>query len=128
VPTGSRRTAAAAKPNPLLLIISERPKGNGMKILPLALAAALAAHASFAQAQSTGSGISVLPPSSKEPAKETAKEPAKETPSAKSGKPDNQGTTGKASGSRTDNPTNALNDNRVSPTTGNPGIQSGRVK
>jgi hypothetical protein len=107
-----------------LLIISERPKGNGMKILPLALAAALAAHASFAQAQSTGSGISVLPPSSKE----TAKEPAKETPSAKSGKPDNQGTTGKASGSRTDNPTNALNDNRVSPTTGNPGIQSGRVK
>jgi hypothetical protein len=104
-----------------------------MKILPLALAAALAAHASFAQAQSTGSGISVLPPSSKETAKEPAKEPttepAKENPSAKPGKPAaNQGTTGKASGPRTDNPTNALDDNRVSPTTGNPGIQSGRVK
>ena len=96
-----------------------------MKILPLALAAALAAYASFAQAQSTGSGISVLPPSSKEPSKETSKE----TSSAKPDKPTtNQGTTGRASGSRTGNPTNALNDNRASPTTGNPGIQSGRVK
>jgi hypothetical protein len=90
-----------------------------MKILPLAFAVALATHASFAKAQSTGSGISVLPPSSKE----TAKETAKETPSAKPGEPaTNQGTTGKASGSRTDNPSNALNDNQVSPTT------SGRVK
>ena len=96
-----------------------------MKILPLALATVLAAYASFAQAQSTGSGISVLPPSSKE----TSKEPSKETPSAKPGDPTaNQGTTGKASGSRTDKPTDALNDKRVSPTTGNPGIQSGRVK
>lgn len=93
-----------------------------MKILPLTLAAALAAaYASLAQAQSTGSGISVLPPSSKET--------SKESPSAKPGKPaTNQGTTGKASGSRTDKPTNALNDDRISPTTGNPGIQSGRVK
>jgi hypothetical protein len=97
-----------------------------MKILPLTLAAALAAaYGSLAQAQSTGSGISVLPPSSKE----TSKETSKESPSAKPGKPaSNQSTTGKASGSRTDRPTNALNDNRVSPTTGNPGIQSGRVK
>jgi len=104
-----------------------------MKILPLALAAALVTHASFAQAQSTGSGISILPPHSKETAKETAKETSreasKETSSAKPGNPaTNRGTTGKASGSRTDKPTNALNDNRVSPTTGNPGIQSGRVK
>jgi hypothetical protein len=112
-------------------------KETAMKILPLALAAALVAHASFAQAQSTGSGISILPPHSKETSKETAKETAKETSreasketsSAKPGNPaTNRGTTGKASGSRTDKPTNALNDNRVSPTTGNPGIQSGRVK
>jgi hypothetical protein len=88
-----------------------------MKILPLALAAALAASASFAHAQSTGSGISVVPPSSKQ------------TSPAKPDKPaPNPGTTGSAAGSRTDNPTNALNDNRVSPTTGNPGIQSGKVK
>lgn len=94
-----------------------------MKILPLTLAAALVTYASFAQAQSTGSGISILPPSSKET---TSTETSKESPSAK---PDtDQGTTGQASGSRTDKPTNALNDNRVSPTTGNPGIQSGRVK
>lgn len=101
-----------------------------MKILPLTLAAALAAaYASLAQAQSTGSGISVLPPSSKETSKEISKEASKESSSAKPGKPaTNQGTTGKASGSRTDKPTNALNDDRVSPTTGNPGIQSGRVK
>ena len=87
-----------------------------MKILPLALAAALATHASFALAQSTGSGISVLPP-----AKETGKETSKDTPSVKAGDPaSNQATTGSASGSRTGN--------RTSPTAGNPGIQSGRVK
>ena len=87
-----------------------------MKILPLALAAALATHASFALAQSTGSGISVLPP-----AKETGKETTKDTPSAKAGDPaTNQATTGSASGSHTGN--------RTSPTAGNPGIQSGRVK
>jgi len=92
-----------------------------MKILPLTLAAALATYASFAQAQSTGSGISVLPPGSTET--------SKESPSAKPDKPaTDQGTTGKASGPSTDKPTNALNDNRVSPTTGNPGIQSGQVK
>ena len=38
------------------------------------------------------------------------------------------GTTGNATGSQRGNPTNALDDNRVAPTTGNPLIQSGRVK
>ena len=101
-----------------------------MKILPLTLAAALATYASFAQAQSTGSGISVLPPGSTETSKETSRETSKEPSKEKPDNPaTNQGTTtGKASSARTDKPTNALNDKRVSPTTGNPGIQSGRVK
>jgi hypothetical protein len=91
-----------------------------MKILRLALAAALATHASFALAQSTGSGISVLPPA-KETAKETGKETSKDIPSAKAGDPaTNQATTGSASGSRTGDGTSS--------TAGNPGIQSGRVK
>ena len=95
-----------------------------MKILPLAMAAALTAYASFAHAQSTGSGISVLPPHSKETAKDNSKDSTAkpENPAA------NQGTTGKASGSRTDKPTNALTDNQVSPTTDSSGVQSGRVK
>jgi hypothetical protein len=40
----------------------------------------------------------------------------------------NSGTTGNAAGSQGGNPTNALDDNRVAPTTGNPLIQSGKIK
>jgi hypothetical protein len=78
----------------------------------------LLASSSFAFAQSSGSGTSVTPPNTQE------------IPAAKpSG---TAATTTGASGNtqRTDpsNPTNALEDNRVSRTTGNPGLQTGPVK
>jgi hypothetical protein len=40
----------------------------------------------------------------------------------------NSGATVNAVGSPNSNPTNAVDDNRVAPTTGNPLIQSGKVK
>jgi hypothetical protein len=98
-----------------------------MKILSLALAAALAAYAPSALAQSTGSGISILPPHSKETAKETAKETSKDSTAKPENPAADQGTTGKASGSRTDKPGHARNSEAPS-TTGSAGIQSGRVK
>ena len=76
----------------------------------------LLASSSFALAQSSGSG-NVIPPNTKE------------TPAAKPSSPAT--TTGaNSSTQRTDpsNPTNALDDNRVSRTTGNPGLQTGPVK
>ena len=86
-----------------------------MKILPLALAAALAMHASFALAQSTGSGISVLPP-----AKETGKETTKDT---RPQRPVIPPPIRRPLAARP-----ARDSDWTSPTAGNPGIQSGRVK
>jgi hypothetical protein len=80
-----------------------------MKLQSLALAFALVMSSSFALAQSSGMGISVLPPRAE--TKPKAEEPK---------------TTGSAT--RSDNPTNALTDNQVKKTTGNPGIQSGPGK
>jgi hypothetical protein len=80
-----------------------------MKMQSLALAIALAMNSSFALAQSSGMGVSVLPPGAQ--TKPKAEEPK---------------TTGSAT--RGDNPTNAATDNRVKKTTGNSGIQSGPPK
>lgn len=77
-----------------------------MKFQSLVLAFTLAMSSSFALAQSSGMGISVLPPGAQTKPK-AAEEPK---------------TTG--SNTRSDNPTNAVTDNQVRKTTGNPGSQS----
>jgi hypothetical protein len=76
----------------------------------------LLAGSSFALAQSSGSAISVIPPNTKET---PATKPALTTPGANTSTTQTTGTS---------NPTNALDDNRVSRTTGNPGLQTGPVK
>jgi hypothetical protein len=80
-----------------------------MKMQSLALTIVLTMSSSFALAQSSGMGVSILPPGAQ--TKPKAEEPK---------------TTGSATGR--DNPTNAVDDNRVKKTTGNPGIQSGPAK
>ena len=80
-----------------------------MKMQSFALATALAMSSSLALAQSSGMGVSVLPPGAQ--TKPKAEEPK---------------TTGSATGR--ENPTNAVDDNRVKKTTGNPDIQSGAPK
>jgi hypothetical protein len=80
-----------------------------MNVHLLALAFVLAMNSSFAFAQSSGMGISVLPPG------------AQTKPKAEESK-----TTGSAT--RNENPTNELKDTRVKQTTGNPSVQSGPVK
>jgi hypothetical protein len=79
-----------------------------MNIHSLALAVVLAMNSSMAFAQSSGMGISVLPPGAQT-------------------KPKAEESTTTGSATRTENPTNELKDNRVKKTTGNPGIQSGPV-
>ncbi|HKS19947.1 MAG TPA: hypothetical protein VJS63_12145 [Bradyrhizobium sp.] len=81
-----------------------------MKFQSLALAFTLAMSSSLALAQSSGMGISVLPPGAQTKPK-AAEEPK---------------TTG--SNTRSDNPGNAVTDNRAKKTTGNPGIQSDSQK
>jgi len=80
-----------------------------MNMQSLALAIVLTMSSSFALAQSSGMGVSILPPGAQ--TKPKAEEPK---------------TTGSATGR--ENPTNAVDDNRVKKTTGNPDIQSGAPK
>ena len=77
-----------------------------MRILPFALAFAWVMGSSFALAQSSGMSISVLP-------RGTETKPKPEEPKTTS------------SATPSDNPTNALTDNRVKNTTGTPVVQSG---
>ena len=82
-----------------------------MNVHSLALAFVVAMNSSLAFAQSSGMGISVLPPGAQTKPKAEAEESK---------------TTGSAT--RNENPTNELKDNRVKQTTGNPSVQSGPVK
>ena len=80
-----------------------------MKIHSLALVFVLAMNSSFASAQSSGMGISVLPPGAQT-------------------KPKAEESTTTGSATRSESPTNELKANRVKKTTGNRGIQSGPDK
>jgi hypothetical protein len=86
-----------------------------MKLIATILSLLLASS-TFALAQSAGSGTTV-PPSTNETA--TPKPSGTTTTGANNGTTQSTGTS---------NPTNALDDNRVSRTTGNPGLQTGPVK
>ena len=83
-----------------------------MKLLATALVALLGGY-SLAAAQSSGSGISILPPATK---------------STSNSNPSNPATTGANTGKDDSNPANARDDNRISKTTDNPAIQKGPVK
>jgi hypothetical protein len=78
---------------------------------------------SFVLAQSTSS-----PADSSAPAQATGATTGSSSNSAAGTGGSNSGATINAAGSASSNPTNALDDNRVAPTTGNPLIQSGKVK
>jgi len=77
-----------------------------MKLIGVILSVLLGSY-SFSVAQNSGTGVSIVPP----------KKEAKERPSTTGANTKNPG-----------NPTNALDDNRVSKTTGKPALQPGTLK
>jgi hypothetical protein len=93
-----------------------------MKLFAMILSILLGSY-SLVLAQSASS-----PANSAAPAQATGATTGSSSNSATGTGGSNSGASVNAAGSPGSNPTNALDDNRVAPTTGNPLIQSGKVK